>query len=180
MERDVVFKIFICGEGGVGKTTLTKRYVTGLFDDATKMTIGLDFHKKDLFVEGKRVALQIWDFAGEDRFRELLPNYVKGAAGGIFMYDITRFSSLKNLSEWYYLIREGLKQSSTSLEIPLLMIGGKIDLDYKRAVTKDEAIDAAQSLKFAGFGECSAKTGYNIENIFITLATLMLKSIGMI
>lgn len=175
MERDVVFKIFVCGEGGVGKTTLTKRFVTGLFDDRTKMTIGLEFHKKNLEVEGKNVALQIWDFAGEERFREILPTYVVGATGGIFMYDVTRFASLKRLSEWYYLIHKGLRATNTPQKIPLIMIGGKADLDHKRAVSREEAKDAAESLNFAGFGECSSKSGNNVENIFIALTRLMLE-----
>ena len=98
--HDFLFKICIFGDGGVGKTTLLNRYVLGLFKDDSKMTIGVDFRMKQLKVNEKIVTLQIWDFAGEERFRFLLPHYITGASGGIFMYDITRYSSLKNLNEW--------------------------------------------------------------------------------
>ncbi len=82
---DAMFKLCIFGDGGVGKTTLVKRYLTGVFAGDTTMTIGVDFHIKKLNIEGKEVGLQIWDFAGEDRFRFLLPSYVFGTSGGIFM-----------------------------------------------------------------------------------------------
>ncbi|MCK4688545.1 MAG: GTP-binding protein, partial [Candidatus Lokiarchaeota archaeon] len=83
---DAMFKICIFGDGGVGKTTLVKRYMTGVFKGDSTMTIGVDFHVKKLEINGLNVSLQIWDFAGEDRFRFLLPSYVIGASGGIFMY----------------------------------------------------------------------------------------------
>ena len=86
--EDFIFKVCIFGDGGVGKTTLIKRYLSGTFDESTRITIGVDFHIKKLEVEGKQITLQLWDFAGEERFRMLLPTYMRGAKGGIFLYDI--------------------------------------------------------------------------------------------
>jgi len=106
-ETDVMFKLCIFGDGGVGKTTLLGRYLTGIFKANQSITIGVDFHVKKLEVNGKKVLLQIWDFAGEKRFRFLLPSYVLGASGGIFMYDITRYSSLKNFPEWVKIFKNG-------------------------------------------------------------------------
>ena len=102
-----MFKVCLFGDGGVGKTTLINRYLTGVFKSDESITIGVDFHIKKLIIEEKRISLQIWDFAGEERFRFLLPSYVLGASGGIFVYDITRFTSLKNFQDWLDIFKLG-------------------------------------------------------------------------
>ena len=174
--QDAVFKIIIFGDGGVGKTTLVNKYLTGVFKDST-MTIGIDFHIKSLVIDGIKIRLQIWDFAGEERFRFLLPNYIIGASGGIFMYDITRFSSLKNLNDWL----EVLNHQASALEdqIPLLLVGGKADLDYKRAIDKDLGLETAKEKNLCGFIECSAKTGDNVDLIFETITREIIEKAGL-
>ena len=175
--KDAVFKVCIFGDGGVGKTTLVNRYLTDLFKDDSSMTIGIDFHIKDLEIMSKLVSLQIWDFAGEERFRFLLPSYVRGASGGIFMYDVTRYSSLKNLGDWLTIFNGELKGDN---RLPVLMVGGKADLYEKRSVPRETAISLAKSKQFSGFVECSAKSGQNVEKIFSTLTRLMLEKAGLL
>ncbi len=97
------YKMCIFGDGGVGKTTLVNRYISGKYSEAYKMTIGVDFYTKSIEIQDIRVNLQIWDFAGEHQFKNLLPNYVIGASGGIFMYDISRFYSLTHSFDYYQL-----------------------------------------------------------------------------
>ncbi len=177
-EPDVMFKICLFGDGGVGKTTLLGRYLTGLFKSNQTITIGVDFHVKKIDVDGKIVLLQIWDFAGENRFRFLLPSYVLGASGGIFMYDITRYSSLKNFPEWINIFKKGFVGAKDK-PLPIIMVGGKLDLSFKRAVPSKEAFDLAKSNKLFGYIECSAKDGRNIEDIFTEIAKLMLKRAGL-
>ena len=177
-EPDVMFKICLFGDGGVGKTTLLGRYLTGLFKAAQTITIGVDFHVKKVEVDGKLVLLQIWDFAGEKRFRFLLPSYVLGASGGIFMYDITRYSSLKNFPEWINIFKNGFVGAKDK-PLPIIMVGGKLDLSFKRAVPSKEAFDLAKSNKLFGYIECSAKDGRNIEDIFTEIAKLMLRRAGL-
>ena len=108
---DAQYKIALFGDGGVGKTTLINRFISGRFGDSFKMTIGVDLYTKRLEVNGKVVSLRIWDFAGDNQnqFRNLLPNYVLGAAGGIFMYDITRIHSLRNVDEWLKILLKHFK-----------------------------------------------------------------------
>ena len=168
-----MFKIIIFGDGGVGKTTLINRYLTGIFKSDSLITIGVDFHVKKIEIEGKRVSLQIWDFAGEERFRFLLPSYVIGASGGIFLYDITRYSSFKNFDSWLEIFKKGYRGDNHQL--PVLMVGSKLDLEYKRAVSREEAYEIAKKNSFYGYIECSAKDGQSVEDIFLEMGGLMIK-----
>jgi small GTP-binding protein len=166
---DMTFKLLMFGDGGVGKTSLTQRYVTGVFVDSQRITIGVDFHIKELTLEGKRIKLQVWDFGGEERFRFLLPNYCRGASGGMFLYDITSLTSLTHLVDWMQIVRQN------SGPVPILMVGAKADLANLRKVQHQEAIEMAKSHRLSGFAEVSAKTGENVEKTFETITRLMMK-----
>lgn len=168
-----MFKVCLFGDGGVGKTTLINRYLTGVFKSDESITIGVDFHIKKLIIEEKRISLQIWDFAGEERFRFLLPSYVLGASGGIFVYDITRFTSLKNFQDWLDIFKLGYKGPSN--QIPIIMVGSKLDLEYKRAVSRTEAYELAKNNDLFGYIECSSKDGQNVQEIFLEIGRIMLK-----
>lgn len=171
--QDALFKVCIFGDGGVGKTSLVKRYLTGLFTGDSSMTLGVDFHMKKFEFHDKRVSLQIWDFAGEDRFRFLLPGYVKGASGGLFMFDITRRSSLRNFDDWLKIFKEGTEDMK--FDVPIIMIGGKLDLHDRRSVLSKDAVDIAKTYNLLDYIECSSKTGENIELIFYKLALELAK-----
>ncbi len=138
------------------------------------MTIGVEFEVKSIEVEEKKVQLQIWDFGGEERFRFLLPTYVRGANGAIFMYDITNYSTLAHIDDWLMIVRRG-----DEINIPIMVIGGKADLP-DREVTFEEAIKVAKSRNAKGFIECSSKTGKNVEKAFNALTRVMLKNANLI
>ena len=169
------FKILIFGDGGVGKTTFVNRYLTGVYTTGS-ITIGVDFHIKLLEIDGNEITLRIWDFAGEGKFRFLLPSYAEGSNGGIFMFDVTRYSSIKNIDEWLSVFKQGMKDDV----IPLLMVGSKTDLKDERSITPQDAAEIAKQHKFDEYIECSSKTGDNVENIFIKLARLMTKKAGLL
>jgi small GTP-binding protein len=168
IEEKLAFKICVFGDGGVGKTTLIKRFVTRIFEKDIKMTIGADFSIKNVEVEGRPVTLRIWDFAGEDRFRVLLPAFAKGADGGIFMYDTTRYSSLGQIRDWLSIFEYFVSEGES--KIPILMVGGKIDLEDKRSVQPEQAKELSQNFDLKGYIECSSKTGENVEQIFDFIA----------
>ena len=88
------FKVVIFGNAGVGKTTLTHRYLTGIFEETYQTTIGMDLYVKKIEIDEKMFSLQIWDFAGEEEYRFLLPSALLNADGAIFMYDITNYQTL--------------------------------------------------------------------------------------
>jgi small GTP-binding protein len=168
-EYDLIFKLIIFGDGGVGKTTLTQRYLTGFFNAGSRLTIGVEFYVKKLEIAGKRIKLQIWDFGGEERFRFLLPQYCRGSSGGIFVYDVTQEATLLHLSDWLDVVR------TNSHDIPILAIGTKADLDISRKVMREEAIKTTRSNKLSGFAEVSSKTGANVDKVFEAITQLMMK-----
>ena len=174
IDRDGAFKLTIFGDGGVGKTTLIKRYLTKVFDEDLKMTIGADFSIKELQVDGKSTRLRIWDFAGEERFKVLLPSFAKGADGGIFMFDTTRYASLKNVDDWLSIFERST--ADQQIEIPIIMVGGKNDLLNKRSVESEEAHKLVNKFNLNGYFECSSKTGENVEQIFEFITHLMIEN----
>ncbi|MFX0033607.1 MAG: Rab family GTPase [Candidatus Hodarchaeota archaeon] len=178
MPEKTKLKLCIFGDGGVGKTSLTHRYLTRIFNEDLKMTIGTDLSVKDVTVDGYNARLHIWDFAGEERYKILFPSFVKGAHGGIFMFDITRHTSLKNLDNWLSFFNEEMK--ATNKHIPIIMVGSKLDLEDNRSMSTEDGIETARSNNLQGYFECSAKSGDNVDNIFENIARLMLMEEGLI
>jgi small GTP-binding protein len=172
---DATFKIIIFGDAGCGKTTLTQRFLTNLFVSDQTMTIGVDFEVKSLSVNSQKVKLQIWDFGGEERFRFLLPTYVRGARGGLFLYDITNYSSVAHIDDWLSVIRKEIRAEDI---FPIIVVGGKADLIENREVSSADAIKIAKSRNVNGFIETSSKTGENVEKAFEALTSLMLNDSG--
>ena len=171
---DATFKIIIFGDAGCGKTTLTQRFLTNLFVSDQTMTIGVDFEVKSLSVDEQKVKLQIWDFGGEERFRFLLPTYVRGARGGLFLYDITNYSSIAHIDDWLSVIRKEIRAEDI---FPIIVVGGKADLVENREVSSADGIKIARSRNVNGFIETSSKTGENVEKSFEALTRLMLDKV---
>jgi small GTP-binding protein len=176
IEQKVAFKVCVFGDGGVGKSTLIRRFSTGVFEENIKMTIGADFSVKSIDLDGRKITLRIWDFAGEDRFRVLLPAFAKGADGGIFMYDTTRYSSLGQIRDWLSIFEYFISENKA--KIPIIMVGGKIDLEEKRSVPSEEAEELSRTFELKGYFECSSKTGDRIEDIFKYIAKKIIENTG--
>jgi small GTP-binding protein len=139
------------------------------------MTIGVDFFMKHITVKGIRVALQIWDFAGEERFRFLLPDYVSGASGGVFMYDITRLSTLNRMNEWLSIFKQEYAKKKTDDVFPVIILGGKNDREEDRSVDPSEAKERLGNFTCLDYMECSSKSGENVETVFENLTRHLVK-----
>lgn len=168
-----ILKLCVLGEGGVGKTTLTKRIITGQFDTTTKMTIGVDFHllKTEIFdpmapvdddeVDMITINAQIWDFAGEERFRFMLPRYCKGAVGGVVCFDLTRFSTTRYIDEWF-----GIWKDNAPDDSPIMLVGTKVDMleteeEVQQAIQTTKEL--AERLGIESYYIISSKTGKDIH-----------------
>jgi small GTP-binding protein len=162
-DADVSLKVIAVGDAAVGKTSIAGRYVTGSFESSYKATIGTDIFRKIVTVEGRRIALLIYDTAGQERFRNLVERYFIGAIGALMVYDITNRDSFDNLPTWS---RQVDKHAGESLKI---VIGNKIDLKDQRVVEEKEGQGMGKQLG-AEFIETSAKDGDNIENVFERIA----------
>ena len=152
-ESDRPYKIFLFGNGGVGKTTLVQRTLKKEFQRDTPITIGTNYYSKYFEIEGFTTLVHIWDFGGEDRFRHLLPSYAKDSDGGIFMYDITRRASLFCTGEWLSIFEQSLNNGKK--KIPILLVGGKSDLCNRRSVFEEDIIDIKENYHFYSHFECS-------------------------
>ncbi|MBD3254825.1 MAG: GTP-binding protein [Candidatus Lokiarchaeota archaeon] len=170
--RLIKFKVVIAGDKNVGKTSLLRRYATGKFDKSTLSTIGVDFETKKVVVNDTDVLLNIWDFAGEKKFRLLFPSYVSGASGAMLLYDITNKESLTDLHQWIKIIENVNNPPRTKL-----LIEHKIDLEDQRKVNREDARDIFEKYNFKGeIIGASAKTGENVEDVFIELGKTILEN----
>lgn len=166
--RKLVFKSIIVGDGGVGKTTMVKRLLTGKYIEQ-KITIGTDLASYSVIMNNKKIILQLWDFAGEKRFRFFLPNYSRGAKGVLLCYDIARRSTFNNLKEWYSIIDK-------NSDPVFILIGCKHDIaDRKRVISREEAQEFQEKYGIEKFFETSSKTGYNVNKVFDELTNLIIK-----
>ncbi len=138
-------------------------------------SMGVDINHKNIVVDDIKVSLQIWDLVGEERFRTMLPFYLRGSSGGIFMYDITREETLNKIDELLNIFKE----SNAGMQVPIIMGGGKLDLQEMRTVSIKKANSISKSHDFYDYIECSSKTGENVEFLFNTLIRLILKKIGL-
>ena len=162
MNDDIIYKVLLLGDSSVGKTCFLLRYCDKTFQDVHLSTISLDYRLKSMTLNsGKKVKLQIWDTAGQDRFRAITKNYYKGANGIILIYDVTNSQSYENVKNWIFQIKE-----EANPNVIIYLVGNKIDVeDIERAVQTDDGQKIADEYKLK-FYEASAKTGINVNQIF--------------
>mgnify|MGYP002863962065 CR=1 FL=1 len=160
-KKEVLYKILLLGDSSVGKTCFLMRYTDNTFQEIHMSTIGLDYKLKNVQLDdGKMVKIQIWDTAGQDRFRSITKNYYKGAHGIILIYDITNKKSFENVRNWINQIKEEVSE-----KVSIILVGNKIDDEEHRVVLTEDGEKIAKELGLMFF-ECSAKSGVNIDSTF--------------
>ena len=156
IKKGKVFKLVIIGDGGVGKTTLTKVFCNNPYIDQI-MTIGIDLHVKDVVVDGQRTILQIWDISGQDQFKFLIPDFMTGARAVILAYDRTRPASFMNLDFWLNIIRTHTPKA------PIILISTKADRECHPVLNPEKAMEYIDKNQLIGFVKTSAKLPLNVN-----------------
>jgi Ras-related protein Rab-6A len=150
-------KIIFVGDAGVGKTTIISRIMDNPFNDAYEPSIGVDFMSKSISFRGQNIKLQMWDTAGQEKYKGLIPSYVRNSSIVFLIYDVSVKTSFDNIPTWINFIRS--IENNT-----LVLCGNKIDLE-EREVKKEDGEALAQK-EGISFFEVSAKTGDGIKNMF--------------
>ena len=159
-----LYKILLLGDCAVGKSCLLLRYCENSFQESHLATIGLDFRLKTITLENNRkIRIQIWDTAGEDRFRSITRNYYKGAHGIVLIYDVTDQQSFQHIKDWVDKIKEESKEG-----VIIYLVGNKIDLIDKRIITNADGNKLAEEIKIKYY-ETSAKDSIGVNEVFENL-----------
>ena len=173
MSKETLYKILILGDSSVGKTCFLTRYADNTFQELHMSTIGIDYKLKNIQMEnGRTVKLQIWDTAGQDRFRSITKNYYKGANGIIVIYSVTDKKTFNNVKNWVNQIK-----SEVDERVTIILVANKIDDEENREVSKEEGEEIASNLGLPFF-ECSAKSGVNINYTFNELVKTIVEISG--
>lgn len=166
---DLLFKLLLIGDSGVGKTCLLFRFADDAFNTTFISTIGIDFKIKTIELGGKKIKLQIWDTAGQERFHTITTSYYRGAMGIILVYDITSPKTFDNITKWLRNIDE-----HANADVEKMILGNKADMEEKRQVPRERGDEIAAQHRIP-FLETSAKTNKNVEKAFLDLAQAILE-----
>ena len=167
---DYLYKLLFLGETSVGKTSLLIRFTDDIFDEEKGVpTLGVDVRYKYIILEEKKIRLDIWDTAGQERFKNITKNYLHGANGIIFVFDVTNKDSFVKLKSWL-----NDAQVNVSTETEMIIVGNKIDLIEKRQIKFATLKEFGDKHNIDVF-EVSAKTGEGVEEIFSVLTKKLFK-----
>jgi small GTP-binding protein len=155
----------------VGKTSISKRFITGKFEkiELSNRTINTKTFQKCIEVNNKSFNLNIWDTAGEEKYHALAPIFYRGAQGAVIIFDVTNRETFKRATKWFSELSEFAEGNPK-----MILIGNKIDLP-NRVISNEEATNLAREYN-CNFLEVSAYTGANVEEIFFNLTTSIYKS----
>ena len=168
-------KVLLCGNSGVGKTSIFKRYFKNEFEGNYNSSIGIDFQTKVIKRKNRQYSIQVFDTAGEERFRSITSSYFRMAEYFLLIFDLTNRNSFDAIPEWIALLKEYVEKPK------FMIIGNKSDLE-KNKIPDDEINDALEGkeqfkINDENFIKVSAKTGKNINYAFDYLLDLIEKNI---
>ena len=170
-EFDYLIKLLILGDSAVGKTNFLCKLTENKFNQNYMASTAIDIKNTSIKINGKNIKLQIWDTAGQEKYRALTRSFLIKAQGILALYDITNHTSFDNLQSWLTLIKE-----ECYVDIPVIIVGNKMDLEEKRIVDKEEASEYAKKQNVE-FIETSSKTGENVEKTLYMLNEKVLQKI---
>ena len=169
-EEVITFKILLLGDSEVGKWSFILRFCEDTFREDSLTTIGLDTKTKFIKRNNKKIQLVIWDSAGQERFKAIAKNTLKGAHGILLMYAINNRNSFRAIKDWINSIKESVDINKTGL----IVIGNKIDLPQEQRIIDNEMVESLKEKENVEVIEASAKTNINVNEAFISLIDKMI------
>ena len=164
---NILNKIVILGDSGVGKTALLEKWVNNRIPENGLPTVGAAYFKKTLVIDDVEQKFQFWDTAGEEQYRSLAPIYSRHAVGAVVVFDVTSKITMDNVPKWI----ECLELNG---EIPVVLAANKVDLDKHRQISSEELLQFAHEKNLPVF-ETSAMSGIGVDELFHEIATLSMK-----
>ena len=161
MSANYIIKLLTLGDTEVGKTSIVLRYSDDKFHQNKISTIGVDFKVKMVTKGNEKIKISIYDTAGQERFKNIVKHYYKGANGILLIYDISKRITFEKLQFWL----DDLKENADIDNLFIYLVGNKNDKKEEREVTFEEGNKFAKE-KNLPFIEVSAKTGENINQLF--------------
>uniref|UniRef100_A0A0N4Z349 Ras-related protein Rab-8A n=1 Tax=Parastrongyloides trichosuri TaxID=131310 RepID=A0A0N4Z349_PARTI len=163
------FRIILIGDSTVGKSCLLKYLTDGIYNGETSATVGVDFCTRIVTLEnGVRIKLQLWDTAGQEKYRAITRSYYRNSVGVIIAYDIQQRDTFENVEKWFIEAEDNIGGPIPENSV-FQLVGHKSDLQNEREVMYEEGSCFAKyhNMKFI---EASAKTGQNVEECFLMIA----------
>lgn len=170
---DKKIKISIIGDGGCGKTTLMERFCLDEFSQKTVSTIGVDCMQKRMRIDDQLVTFDIYDTAGQERYRTIIKSYYRNAHGIILVFDITSRESFESLEFWSNEIKESISNPHTEI----ILVGTKSDLSQKREIFDDDIVQFCEENKLK-YIETSSKANFNIGNLFESIGINIIRKMN--
>jgi small GTP-binding protein len=174
MEKEEIgIKVTLIGESSVGKTSIINRYTKESFSQELDSTLGANYSQKKITRHGKKIRLDLWDTAGQEKYRAIGRHFYKESYIVCLVYDITNNDSFEKIKSIWY---PDLKEYGEKLKI-VALVGNKLDKYLEEEVKEDDARKFAEEIK-AIYKRTSAMEGTNIEDLFNTLADKYLTEIA--
>lgn len=189
-ENEIKYKIILLGDSSVGKTCIFKKITTGVYNDKSISTIGMDRRTLNFEIKTNKEGepekkenceIQLWDTAGQERFRSITKTYYSSSQGLLFIYDLTKRETFENLDEWIQNVKDSLGNDNSYL---IFLIGNKLDLveesPDKRDVTTEEGENKCKENGIIWGGECSAKSfsEEEFQKLFQKFSELIFQKVG--
>lgn len=163
MEYDYLFKILLVGNSGIGKSCLLSRFIDNQYIDKYVFTVGVDFKIKNMTIDNKTCKIQLWDTAGQDKFRTITSSYYRGSHGILLVYDTTDLESFKSLDYWLSELDRCVRSDTIKI-----LVGTKSDLITEKKVDTNTAYEFAKKHGMEYF-EVSSKSGKNVNETIYEL-----------
>ena len=167
---DLTLKLLIVGDSSVGKTNFTSRFIENKFNNSYMTTSGIDLQTADIEIKNKKVRIQLWDTAGQEKYKAITKNLFLKVMGAIIIYDITSEKSFINLKSWVQMIKE-----ECGSHMQIIMVGNKSDLVEQRKVSEEDAMNYAKEQKI-DYIETSCKTGENVKKAVVNLCESIMET----